>query len=76
MIKLKNTFSRGTINKDSDSRFVSPDQMIDAENYFVNTVDGSSEGVGKNALGNALVTSEPRVGGSNRSGCTLLNAVE
>ncbi len=55
-MKLQNTFAKGIINKDSDSRFVDSNELTDAENYFVNTVDGSSNGVGKNALGNALKT--------------------
>lgn len=62
-MKIQNTFSKGTINKDFDSRFVSSDELIDAENFFVNTVDGSSSGVGKNALGNALRTAYSITGG-------------
>jgi hypothetical protein len=55
-MKLQNTFAKGIIDKDSDSRFVDSAMLTDAENFFVNTVDGSSNGVGKNALGNALKT--------------------
>ncbi len=62
-MKLQNTFSKGTINKDSDSRFVDSEEMIDAENFFVTTVDGSSGGIGKNALGNSLKTAYNIVGG-------------
>lgn len=63
MAKYQNLFSRGTINKDADSRFVDSTELIDAENFFVNTVDGSSNGVGKNALGNALKTAYNITGG-------------
>jgi hypothetical protein len=49
-MKLQNIFSRGTVNQDSDGRFVDSSELIDAENFFVNTVDGSNNGVGKNAF--------------------------
>lgn len=62
MIKFQNIFRRGVVNQDSDPRFVSPDEMIDAENFFVATVD-SNMGVGKNALGNALKTAYNIEGG-------------
>lgn len=62
-MKLQNTFLKGTVNKDLEPRFVSPDELIDAENFFVNTVEGSSSGVGKNALGNALKTAYNITGG-------------
>ena len=64
MIKFQNTFKKGTINRDSDPRFVAPDEMLDAENFFVATVD-SNMGVGKNALGNALKTAYAITGGKN-----------
>ena len=63
MAKFQNKFSLGTVNKDADARFVSPEELVDAENYFVNVVDGSSMGVGKNALGNALKTAYNITGG-------------
>lgn len=56
MAKYQNLFSKGVVNKDVDSRFVDSAELIDAENFFVTTVDGASGGVGKNALGNALKT--------------------
>lgn len=56
MAKFQNTFSRGTINKDLQGRFVDSAELIDAENYFVTTTQGSSIGVGKNALGNVKRT--------------------
>ncbi len=62
MIKFQNTFRRGIVNLDSDPRFVSSDELIEAENFFVATVD-SNMGVGKNALGNALKTAYNIVGG-------------
>ncbi len=62
-MKLQNIFAKGTVNKDADSRFVDSEEMIDAENFFVTTVDGSSGGVGKNALGNALKTAYNITGG-------------
>src|SRR6188768_794431 len=65
MAKFQNFFSKGTINRDSDERFVESNELIDAENFFVTTVDSSDMGVGKNALGNALKTSYNVVGGKN-----------
>ena len=62
-MKIQNTFSKGIINKDLDSRFVDSAEMIDAENFFVNTLEGSGGGVGKNALGNALKTAYNITGG-------------
>lgn len=62
-MNIKNTFSKGTVNKDFDSRFIDSEELIDAENFFVTTVDGSSIGVGKNALGNALKTAYAITGG-------------
>lgn len=62
-MKLQNTFTKGTVNKDFDSRFVDSEELIDAENFFVTTVDGASGGVGKNALGNALKTAYNITGG-------------
>jgi len=62
-MKLQNTFHLGTIDKDSEGRFVEVGKLIDAENFFVTTVDGASGGVGKNALGNALKTAYNITGG-------------
>lgn len=62
-MKLQNFFSKGILNKDVDSRFVDSSEMIDAENFFVNTVEASGNGVGKNALGNALRTAYAITGG-------------
>lgn len=63
MVKFPNTFSKGTVNKDLDARFIGPDELIDAENFFVATLEASSGGVGKNALGNALKTAYNITGG-------------
>lgn len=62
-MKIQNTFSKGIINKDLDSRFVDSAEMIDAENFFVSATESSGGGVGKNALGNALKTTYSIVGG-------------
>jgi len=53
-MKIQNLFNVGIIDKDSQNRFVAEGKLIDAENFFVNTLEGSGGGVGKNALGNAL----------------------
>jgi hypothetical protein len=52
MGKIQNIFAKGIINKDSQARFVDSAELIDAENFFVVTTEGNSQGVGKNALGN------------------------
>jgi len=64
-MNIKNTFSKGTVQKDFDSRFVDSSELTDAENFFVTTVDGSSSGVGKNALGNVRRTFYNIEGGKN-----------
>lgn len=64
-MKIQNLFSRGIVDKDSDGRFVDSNELVDAENFFVTTVDSSDMGVGKNALGNALKTSYNIPGGKN-----------
>ena len=61
-MKLQNIFSKGTVNKDLDPRFVDSTELIDAENFFVTTVDGNG-GVGKNVLSNAKKTAYNITGG-------------
>lgn len=51
-MKIKNTFIAGTVNRDSDERTVSPDELIDAENFLVTTSSGSNQNVGKNVPSN------------------------
>ncbi len=51
-MKYQNTFSKGIVNKDLDSRFVDSNELIDAENFLVTTTESSSAGLGKNVLGN------------------------
>lgn len=63
MVKFPNNFSKGIINKDAEARYVGYDELIDAENFFVTTVESSAVGVGKNALGNALKTPYTIAGG-------------
>lgn len=62
-MKIQNLFNTGIIDKDSQGRFVDEGKLIDAENFFVNTLEGSGGGVGKNALGNALKTAYNITGG-------------
>lgn len=56
MTQIKNIFAKGTIQKDLDERFVSPDELIDAENAIVITSEGSNAGVLKNVTGNVKKT--------------------
>ena len=55
-MKISNIFSPGTIDKDSDSRFVQVGTLVDAENFLVAITDGSDRGVGKNVIGNIQKT--------------------
>jgi len=76
MVKFPNTFSKGTVNKDLDARFIGPDELIDAENFFVATLEASSGGIGKNALGNALKTAYNVTGGhTNGHGVNTSNGM-
>lgn len=56
MAKIKNNFALGIIDKDSDERFVQNGTIIDAENFIVNTSEGSDKGVGRNVTGNILAS--------------------
>lgn len=56
MTQIKNIFAKGTIQKDFDERFVSPEELIDAENAIVITSEGSNAGVLKNVTGNIKKT--------------------
>jgi hypothetical protein len=56
MAQIKNIFSKGTVQKDLDERFVSPDELIDSENAIVITSEGSNAGVLKNVTGNIKKT--------------------
>lgn len=62
MAQIKNIFAKGTIQKDLDEIFVSPDELIDAENAIVITSEGSNAGVLKNVTGNVKKTNLNIVG--------------
>jgi hypothetical protein len=62
MTQIKNIFAKGTVQKDFDERFVSPDELIDAENAIVITSEGSNAGVLKNVTGNIKKTNLNIVG--------------
>jgi len=55
-MKIQNIFARGIVNKDDDERFVSPEEMVDAENFIVTNTNGANGGVGKNVAGNLKKT--------------------
>ena len=56
MTQIKNIFAKGTVQKDLQARFVSPEELIDAENAIVITSEGSNAGVLKNVTGNVKKT--------------------
>ncbi len=49
-MKIQNLFFLGTIDKDSQNRFVENGKLLDAENFLVTT--SPKKGVGKSVLGN------------------------
>lgn len=52
MIKFKNTFIQGVVDKDLDERLVPDSILIDSENCLVSTANDSNSGVLKNVAGN------------------------
>ena len=82
MGKIKNLLTSGIVNKDLDERFVPSNMLIDAENFIVTSTDGSSQGVGKNVLGNVKKTSYNILGaktigsGSNSSKENVYNLIK
>ena len=56
MPKIKNTFTRGVIDRDTDERLTSPEVLVDSENFLVTTSEGNNMGVGKNVPGNVKKT--------------------
>jgi hypothetical protein len=55
-MKIQNIFKSGIVNRDSDERFTSSDEMIDSENFLVTSANDSNAGVGKNVPGNVKKT--------------------
>jgi hypothetical protein len=62
-MKIQNTFSLGTVNKDGDERVVPIGALVDSENFSVNTSNGSDQGVGKSIPGNLLKSAYGIIGG-------------
>jgi len=62
-MKIQNNFLKSTVNKDYDERLTPNGQLVDAQNFFVSSEDGSGAGVGKNVLGNVQKTTLGIVGG-------------
>jgi hypothetical protein len=80
-MKIQNTFGLGVIQKDLDERVVPTGALVDAENFSVNTSNGSDQGVGKSVPGNLVksdygITSGKTIGaGSNPSKNKVYNLV-
>ena len=55
MPEIKNTFAKGSMNKDLDERIVPVGQYRDALNIQISTSEGSDVGTAQNILGNARV---------------------
>jgi hypothetical protein len=79
-MKIQNTFGLGVVQKDLDERVVPTGALVDAENFSVNTSNGSDQGVGKSVPGNLVksdygITGGKTIGaGSNPSnGTNFLN---
>ena len=55
MAEIRNTFLKGSMNKDLDERLIPEGQYVDALNIDVETTEGQDAGAAKNKLGNSLV---------------------
>ena len=55
-MKIKNTFSKGKMNKDLDERLVPQGEYVDALNVRVLNTSGSDAGAVENERGNTKLT--------------------
>jgi len=62
-MELKNTFLKGTVQKDISERLTDVRELVDAENISIITPEGGQRGVLKNALGNTLISNYNIAGG-------------
>ena len=73
MPEIKNTFAKGSMNKDLDERIVPVGQYRDALNIQISTSEGSDVGTAQNILGNARV--EEAIGAAFGGACRCVGAI-
>lgn len=76
MAEIKNSFLKGSMNKDLDERLIPDGQYIDALNIDVEPTQGQDSGAAKNKLGNTLVSDLDTISGEDASTARTIGAVE
>lgn len=76
MAEIKNSFLKGSMNKDLDERLIPDGQYIDALNIDVEPTQGQDSGAAKNKLGNTLVSDLDAISGEDASTARTIGAVE
>lgn len=76
MAEIKNTFIKGSMNKDLDERLIPEGQYVDALNIDVETTEGQDAGAAKNKLGNSLIVDLNTLSGEDATTAQTIGAVE
>lgn len=76
MAEIRNTFIKGSMNKDLDERLIPDGQYVDALNIDVETTEGQDSGAAKNKLGNTLVADLDVISGEDASTARTIGAIE
>lgn len=76
MAEIKNSFLKGSMNKDLDERLIPDGQYVDALNIDVEPTEGQDSGAAKNKLGNSIVSNLSIVTGLNTTTARTIGAVE
>jgi len=76
MAEIKNSFLKGSMNKDLDERLIPDGQYVDALNIDVEPTEGQDSGAAKNKLGNSIVSNLSVLTGLNTTTARTIGAVE
>ena len=76
MAETRNSFIRGSMNKDLDERLIPDGQYVDALNIDVEATEGQDSGAAKNKLGNTIVADIGTVSGEDATDARTIGAVE
>lgn len=76
MAEIRNSFLKGSMNKDLDERLIPDGQYVDAVNIDVEATEGRDSGAAKNKLGNTLIGDLSIVSGRNTSTARTIGAIE
>lgn len=76
MAETRNSFIRGSMNKDLDERLIPDGQYVDALNIDVEATEGQDSGAAKNKLGNTIVADIATVSGRTPTDARTIGAVE